>query len=478
MSQTDPVTASHIAGLRAQLQQEHPILGDLISEVCELDRIAHKMGVLPGSNSFVTGISWWPLVSVLGTFSSGKSSFINYYLGHDLQRTGNQAVDERFTVICHGPAGESRCLPGVSLDSDLRFPFYRISEAIDVVAPGEGRRLDTYIQLKTSPSPRLDGRILIDSPGFDADRQRDATLRITDHIVDLSDLVLVFFDARHPEPGAMRDTLQHLVADVLARPDVGKFLFILNQMDMTARENNPEEVVAAWQRAMSEAGFVGSQFHCIYNPEVCVEIPDEGVRRNFESRRDESLAKIVERLDGVDVLRSYRIVANFETIARHLLEVVGPRLASAVGAWRRLVFLFDASLLLLFAVLALWITNSLGYWDGMSFSPPWWDGFRASHWLFYGVIVAAVVLSWYLHTRVRKLAARFVRKGLAKESTDGPPVDLAAGFDRSVRGARSLLNRRPAGFGAGLETSLRRAVARSDEYIQRLNDHHASSTKQ
>lgn len=58
---------------------------------------------------------------------------------------------------------------------------------------------------------KLKGRILIDSPGFDADEQRKATLRITDHIIELSDLVLVFFDARHPEPGAMQDTLEHLI---------------------------------------------------------------------------------------------------------------------------------------------------------------------------------------------------------------------------------------------------------------------------
>lgn len=475
MSQTDSVSASHIAGLQAQLHQEHPILGELIAEVCALDRIAQKMGVLSRSDSLVTRISWWPLVSVLGTFSAGKSSFINYYLGHDLQRTGNQAVDERFTVICHGPAGESRVLPGVSLDSDLRFPFYRISEAIDRVAPGEGRRLDTYIQLKTSPSNRLDGRIIIDSPGFDADRQRDATLRITEHIVDLSDLVLVFFDARHPEPGAMRDTLQHLVADVLSRPDVGKFLFILNQMDTTARENNPEEVVAAWQRAMAEAGFAGSEFHCIYNPEVCVEIGDEDRRRHFESKRDDNLAKVFARMDGVEVLRSYRIVGKVEQVASYLVDTVGPRLSQAVGSWRRLVFLLEGSLLVLAAVAGIWSTTSLGYWEGLKFSPPWWDDFRANDWQFYGGIVVAVFLVWFLHTRIRRLAARFVRNGLAEESMEGFGLDLIAGFDRSVGGIRSVLRSRPAGFGAGQEARLRQVVDRSDEFVQRLNDRYANS---
>lgn len=67
--------------------------------------------------------------------------------------------------------------------------------------------------------------------------------------MDLSDLVLVFFDARHPEPGAMADTLEQLVSNTVSRPDANTFLYVLNQIDNAAREDNPEEVVAAWERA-------------------------------------------------------------------------------------------------------------------------------------------------------------------------------------------------------------------------------------
>ena len=142
-----------------------------------------------------------------------------------------------------------------------------------------GSRIDAYLQLKTSASAALRGKILIDSPGFDADAQRTSTLRITDHIIDLSDLVLVFFDARHPEPGAMRDTLDHLVSKTISRQDSGKFLYILNQIDTTAREDNPEEVVAAWQRALGERGLTAGRFYTVYNEEASNPIPDEALRR-------------------------------------------------------------------------------------------------------------------------------------------------------------------------------------------------------
>ena len=110
--------------------------------------------------------------------------------------------------------------------------------------------------------------------------------------IDLSDLVLVFFDARHPEPGAMKDTLDHLVANTVNRPDSNKFLYILNQLDNTAREDNPEEVVAAWQRALAQHGLTAGRFYRIYARDAALPIQDEKVLERMERKRDEDLADI------------------------------------------------------------------------------------------------------------------------------------------------------------------------------------------
>jgi hypothetical protein len=114
--------------LQKHLKDENPILVDVVDRYKKLDAIAQKVGLLQPGESYTTRISWWPLISVLGTFSAGKSSFINSYLGLKLQDTGNQAVDDRFTVISYSSDSESRTLPGIALDSDPRFPFYQISE--------------------------------------------------------------------------------------------------------------------------------------------------------------------------------------------------------------------------------------------------------------------------------------------------------------------------------------------------------------
>lgn len=152
-----------LESLQTHLKQENPVLVAVVDRYKKLDAISHKIGLLKPGESYATRISWWPLISILGTFSAGKSSFINSYLGQKLQNTGNQAVDDRFTVISYSSDEVSRTLPGIALDGDPRFPFYQISEQIELVTEGEGSKIDNYLQMKVVPSESLRGKILIDS---------------------------------------------------------------------------------------------------------------------------------------------------------------------------------------------------------------------------------------------------------------------------------------------------------------------------
>ena len=139
-----------LKSLESHLSQENPILLRAVTSFRKLDKIAQSLGGLQPNESFATKISWWPMVAVLGTYSSGKSTFINHYIGKQLQLTGNQAVDDRFTVICYSTDHDDpRVLPGLALDADPRFPFYRLSQSIEGIASGEGQRIDAYLQLKT-----------------------------------------------------------------------------------------------------------------------------------------------------------------------------------------------------------------------------------------------------------------------------------------------------------------------------------------
>lgn len=473
MSGSGKTIKQRLKSLETHLQKENPVLVASVQSYRELDRVGRATGLLDPEQSFATQISWWPTIAVLGTFSAGKSTFINHYLGEKLQNTGNQAVDDKFTVICYGSERHAQAIPGTALDADPRFPFYQISKELEHVAHGEGRRIDAYLQLKTSASEKLRGRIIIDSPGFDADSQRNATLRLTDHIIDLSDLVLVFFDARHPEPGAMRDTLTHLVGQTIHRPDATKFLFILNQMDTTARDDNPEEVVGAWQRALAQEGLTAGRFYCIYNPEAAVGIADEALRKRYESKRDHDLAEIYRRIEGVNVERAYRITGALEKLAHQIEDKVMPQLVAYKSDWRRLTLWGDVVLGILLLVTLVMLSGALGFRDGLHLTwPSWWTGSRTNS---AGMLVALTVLigafAW-LHFRVRRLAAGRIVKRIAGHFAPGAYRSrLTQAFLFNTRPWLSIFMKHPVGWGQGSRRRLQRVIAEANRYVQTLNDH-------
>jgi GTPase SAR1 family protein len=472
MFSADKMIKQRLRNLEQHLRKENPVLVEAVQSYRHLDQVGRSMGLLNAEQSFATQISWWPMISVLGTFSAGKSTFINHYLGHSLQDTGNQAVDDKFTVVCFGGDHGTRALPGTALDADLRFPFYQISNELEKVAEGEGRRVDTYLQLKTSPSEKLRGRIIIDSPGFDADSQRTATLRLTDHIIDLSDLVLVFFDARHPEPGAMRDTLAHLVGDTIHRPDATKFVFILNQMDTTARDDNPEEVVGSWQRALAQEGLTAGRFYCIYSPEVAVTIEKEALRQRYESKRDHDLEEIHQRIQGVGVERAYRITGTLEKTAHYIEEKLVPRIESLKTRWRNLVFWADGLLAGGFLLAAVLVTGWLGFRDGFKWQTPgWWTGSGSNiAWTIIFCLLAAVVLV-YLHFRARKFAARRILGKLEKQFGHGIELErIRSAFIFNTRPWHSIFSTSPVGWGSRNRKRLKRVIDEANQHVQTLND--------
>ncbi len=466
MAKPAKALAKRIDQLKSHLERENPLLVDTVGHFQQLDQVAYRTGLLDRSESFANHISWWPLVSVLGTFSAGKSTFINNYVGLDLQRTGNQAVDDKFTVLTFSGDNEVRVLPGLALDADPRFPFYQVSEKIEEVASGEGGRIDSYLQLKTCHSENLRGRILIDSPGFDADEQRNTILRITDHIVDLSDLVLVFFDARHPEPGAMQDTLEHLVRGTIERNDANKFVFVLNQIDTTAKEDNLEEVVAAWQKAIVQTGMTAGTFYCIYNQSAAVPIEDPTVRERYEKRRDRDLAEIHDRIRKVGVERAYRIIGALENTANAIEQHWIPKVASTLKKWRRSVLITDLAVFgSLFALLAVF-----GFMAGV-FSDPTPAGMAAALglpvWLFSAIVVALLAAAVWGHYRIRRWHANRLIRSMRRS---GVAEEVINAFRKNTRWFRSVLLARPVGWRAAARKRLAEIREAADDFVQALND--------
>jgi GTPase Era involved in 16S rRNA processing len=461
---------NRLKNLEKHLEQENPILIEAVKSFKELDNIAYRMGLISKDESYATQIPWWPLISVLGTFSAGKSTFINSFLGTKLQTSGNQAVDDKFTVICYTNDNTSRVLPGLALDADPRFPFFNISDEIDKVAAGEGARVNAYLQLKTSPTQPIKGKILIDSPGFDADAQRNSTLRITDHIIDLSDLVLVFFDARHPEPGAMKDTLDHLVSKTIQRTDSSKFLYILNQIDTAAKEDNPEEVVGAWQRALSQSGLTAGKFYMIYDEESAITINDEQLQTRFKSKKDADLNAIYERMHQVETERAYRIIGALEKTADDIESKAVPILKKAIKNWSNKVLITDAVLYLLLLGLSGYIVHTRDAWHSLSLS-----SLSASYQSspLTGLLIIFVVFGIFygIHLFSRKFWAARIASKLPRSEMPG---NLVTAFEKDTSIWRSIFHTSPAGWSRRAARKIRAVTENSGLFVQRLNDSFAN----
>ncbi|WP_018866466.1 MULTISPECIES: dynamin family protein [unclassified Thioalkalivibrio] len=454
--------------LSDRLAEENPVLKGVVDPFRDLDRVGYAAGLLdPAEDSYAFGISWWPMIATLGTFSAGKSTFINEYVGTTVQRSGSQAVDDKFTVISYGGSEHVQELPGLALDGDPRFPFYRVSDEIERITDGGGRTVDHFLAMKTARSERLRGRIIIDSPGFDADEQRATILQLTDHIIDLSDLVLVFFDARHPEPGAMRDTLEHLVNRVAERNDFTKLVFILNQIDTTWREDNLEEVVSAWQRAVVRQGNATGRFYCLYNESAAVEIGDPQVRERYEEKSRRDREEIHAKIQEISSSRSYRILGSLQAIAESIEMDALPALKKALEKWRRRVVQFDAGM---FAVVAV-LLGLIGYQSAGGIAP-WTDG---SVWQAmgerplmtgFGLVVLAIVLGG-IHFFNRRWLARRIARTLPTETAAG---NWRAAFEKNTRPWQPMMGRAPLGLGRRMISRLHQLRDRAEAYIQRLNN--------
>ncbi len=429
--------------LKEHLTWENPVLVEVINEYEELDKIAKKLGFLSENKTFTEEISWWPLISVLGTFSAGKSSFINEYLNIKIQATGNQAVDDKFTVICYSKNSDVVTLPGIALDADPRFPFYNISKEIEKIDKTE-TSINRYLQLKAVNSEQIKGKIFIDSPGFDADVQRDETLKITRHIIDISDLVLIFFDARHPEPGAMRDTLSHLVEVAKNHKDADKILYILNQIDTCAKEDNLEDIIGAWQRALSQKGIVSGKFYAIYN-ESAAKIENEEQKVRLKKKKDDDLKEILEKIDKVLIDRAYRIVKNIKTKSNEILENL-PLLKESLSRFRTKLLIVDISMIILFSLIVLYV-NSLG----------------VSTYAVYGLTLFLMIVFMFLHFKAKSFIAKLLAKKIENSF-------LKSAFSFQTKWYKPYLFAPSKATNKKVINHLQNLVDRTKIFIQKLND--------
>ena len=175
----------------------------------------------------------------------------------------------------------------------------------------------------------------------------------------------------------------------------------------------------------------------------------------------------------MEIERAYRIVGALEETGLDLRDRAIPALIDAVDRHKRLTWIFDAILFSLLAVGVIALGANVGF-DRMVTA---WKDFPGTDLSLGPAAIEAIkfaivaVMLWFLHSRMRRLAAWVVRRGLTKKSLGTrTPLDLSAAFAHSTRTLRPMWLGRPAGWSKRAERRLHDVLADTTGAVQALND--------
>ena len=238
------------------------------------------------------GISWKPVVLVLGNYSSGKSTLINELIGADIQKTGQAPTDDSFTVITQAPAEQQDMVidrDGMVLLNDPTYPFESFKK--------HGKRFASHFRLKSVKSDFLANLAIIDTPGMldsvsEKDRGYDYQ-EVIGEMAKLADLILILFDPH--KAGTIRETYQSLRETLPASTYEDRVMFVLNRVDECENLNDLLRVSLDPLKKLIQCphmlhfGVVVSPLECHnehHHIDTCVRCI-----RNRSQKRDEQLVK-------------------------------------------------------------------------------------------------------------------------------------------------------------------------------------------
>jgi len=436
----DKMVSKHLMNLEKQFASTDPVLQKAVKVFQELDDLEFELGLLDNDETTARRCSWWPLISTLGGYSPAKSEFIDRFLDAHLHTTRH-----KFTVLQYTPQTNSATLPGTALDADHRLPFYKISREIEQARPGEGSKINSYLELVTVHSNKLKNKLIIDTPVLNPAAENAANTKLRQHVIAISDLVLVFTDLFDTDPEFNKDT----IAGIVKHQDTNKFLYVIDHSELNLDENKIHEIIASWQRRLNDFGIFTGQF---------VVLSQNG-----------NTSLIEQRINNLNSDRSYRVLDALETSIRSVDDVVMDEVESALVSWKErsnattLIILSFVIMLILFAEIAVGILD-------LFFDPI----------IGPAIIVGLIAIMTPLHLLVSKVHAKFIIKQLHKRQKQlNLSEDLSGLFEKSLTFWRMLLPiTKPVGDNKKNRKKLNGLMEQTKDLVQALNDQFSRSQHQ
>jgi len=194
---------------------------------------------------------------LLGQYSVGKTSFIQYLLGGKAfpgMRIGPEPTTDRFVVITESHDGVDKLIPGAALCSQADRPFRGLSSFGNAFLS----RLEAA-ELNSNESPILQNITLVDTPGIlsgvkqSSERNYDYE-DVMKWFAERADLIIIMFDAHKLD---ISDELKRVIELLQTHSD--KVRVVLNKADMV----NSQQLMRVYGALMWSLGKV------MMTPEVC-----------------------------------------------------------------------------------------------------------------------------------------------------------------------------------------------------------------
>lgn len=428
----DKTVSKHLINLEKLFASTDPVLQKAVKVFQELDSLEFDMGLLENDETTARKCSWWPLISTLGGYSPAKSEFINRFLGAQLHTTRH-----KFSVLQYTPQTSSATLPGSALDADHRLPFYQIGREIEQVAPGEGSKINSYLELVTANSNKLKNKLIIDTPVLNPSAESAVNSLLRKHVIAISDLVLVFTDLFEADPEFNKDA----VDSIIEHQDTNKFLFVVDHSELNLDPNKILEITASWQRRLTELGVSTGQF---------VVLSQNG-----------DTTPIEQRVNNLNNDRSYRVLESLENSIRAVDDVVVDEVEKALITWKErsnattLIILSFIIMLILFAEIAVGILD-------LFFDPI----------IGPAILLALIALLTPIHIIISRVHAKFIINQLNKRQKQlNLSEDLSGLFEKSLTFWRMLLPiTQPVGKNKKNRKKMQNLLEQTKDLVQALND--------
>ena len=378
---------------------------------------------LPVSDKDVPGS---PRVLFLGNHSSGKSSFINYIAGADIQETGMAPTDDGFTLVTYGEDEET--LDGQTLVSHPELDYQELASL--------GPEFLAKLRFKTHPAENLRQLTLIDSPGM-IDSASSQQLRSYDfrecvrRFAESADLILFFFDP--DKPGTTGEAISIFTSELVGLDH--KLLIVLNKVDLfdNIRDFARTYGTLCWNLSKTIPSKDTPRIYTTYLPGFATRPLEENAKpiplEGFDISRDEVVSEIMR----APARRADNLVSGLLSHA-HRLSVHVKVCLEAVSAYRRLVsrlWLGFTGILLLAAGTG-WLTQNWWFksdWE-VALNEPNWDDLSEPG-IALGIVIVLATLFWW----ILSLGLRNLRRSI--ETEEG--VDVF--FKRAYRDELSLKKR-------------------------------------